>query len=43
MKKKLLLILMVSILLSVILWISGALPAVHRFNMELIEKIFSLF
>ena len=43
MKKKLLLILMVSILLSVILWISGVLPVIHKFNVELIKKIISLF
>ena len=43
MKKKLLLILMVSILISVILWISGVLPVIHELNVELIKKIISLF
>jgi len=43
MKKKLLLILMVSILLSVVLWISGLLPVIHKFNTAMIEKIISLF
>lgn len=43
MKNKLLLIPMVSMLISLILWISGLLPAIHRFNTELIKKIISLF
>lgn len=43
MKKKLLLILMVSILLSIVLWISGLLPVIHKFNTEMIEKIISMF
>ena len=42
MKKKFLMILMVAILLSLILWISGLLPFVHEFNVRLIKWIISL-
>ena len=42
MKKKFLMILMVAILLSLILWISGLLPVVHEFNVKLIKWIISL-
>lgn len=42
MKKKFLMILMVAILLSLILWISGLLPVVHEFNVRLIKWIISL-
>ena len=43
MKKKLLIILMVSLFISIILWISGVLPVIHEFNIELINKIIALF
>ena len=43
MKKKLLIILMVSLFISIILWISGALPIIHEFNVELIKKIIAMF
>ena len=43
MKKKFLIVLMVALFISIILWISGALPAIHKFNLELINKIIALF
>ncbi len=43
MKKKLLILLTVSILISLILGISGALPIIHKFNLEIINKIIALF
>ena len=43
MKKKFLIILMVSLFISIILWISGVLPVIHEFNVELIKKIIALF
>ena len=43
MKKKFVILLSVSILISIILGISGALPHLHKFNVELINKIIALF
>ena len=43
MKKKFLLIIMIALFISIILWISGALPVIHEFNVELIKKIIALF
>ena len=43
MKKKLIILLSVSILIALILGISGALPHLHKFNIELINKIIALF
>lgn len=43
MKKKLLLLFMISLLLAIILWISGLMPVVHEFNIKLIKEIISLF
>ena len=43
MKKKFLIVLMVALFISIILWISGALPVIHKFNLELIKKIIALF
>ena len=43
MKKKFLMILMVAVLFSIILWISGALPLVHEFNIKLIKSVTALF
>ena len=43
MKKKLLIILMISFLIFFILWISGLIPVLHEFNIELIKKVIALF
>ena len=43
MKKKILMIFMVSLLLSIILWISGLMPVIHEFNVKLLKGIVSLF
>ena len=43
MKKKFIIILMVSLFVSIILWISGALPVIHKFNVGLINRITALF
>lgn len=43
MKKNFLIVLMVALFISIILWISGALPVIHKFNLEIINKIIALF
>ena len=43
MKKKFLILLMISLFISIILWISGALPVIHKFNLKLINNIIALF
>lgn len=43
MKKKFLIVLMVSIFITIILGISDTLPVIHKFNVELINKIIALF
>lgn len=43
MKKKLLITLMVSVFISIILWISGVMPFIHEFNVKIIKEIVSLF
>lgn len=43
MKKKFLIVLMIALFISIILWISSALPIIHKFNLEIINKIIALF
>ncbi len=43
MKKKFLIVFMVAVFISIILWISGILPYIHKFNLEIVNKIAALF